>query len=469
MLLALIHYKNVTGSTRYDLVINRLAAWLLTLQAADGAIQFGFNGSNVLLTNKSTEHNMDCYAAFMAYYRLTNNNAYLTAANQVDAWLRNEMYISAERRFRVGERSDGSFNGDKALDTYSWAPVALSSFSAVLNTAVVDLSTGHVCDRTGIFVSGFDFSGPPGQQPDRDAVWLEGTGQMALAFYSIGNVSLGDFYVQELEKAIFSTSVNGQGMTYATNGGTAYGFNMDSVNAAASSAAWYLFAKRKFNPFQPFPLFGAQIRNLSNNLATSSITWSVNVPAGWVRANQYIRLDAQPISLDPWGIQIYTHNTHASAQPRYIDPTPGNTMNLDSDPSGLVWQRVGFSTSSAKLSLAWRIQDSTSPVPNAIAPYSLFDGGAGEAFNWFYFKDKATPAIDVNGNGQVGDGVDGTPFTNGEDYIMIRKAEGIHVAQGNTYVPTISPDYIYFESNYGPAAAQESYQTNNLVLEFFFQ
>ena len=56
-----------------------------------------------------------------------------------------------------------------------------------------------------------------------------------------------------------------------------------------------------------------------------------------------------------------------------------------------------------ELPLAWRIQDSTAPTPGAIAPYSLYDGGSGEAYNWFYFKDHATPAIDVNGNGHVGD------------------------------------------------------------------
>jgi hypothetical protein len=190
------------------------------------------------------------------------------------------------------------------------------------------------------------------------------------------------------------------------------------------------------------------------------VTWTVSVPIPspqrWVLANDYVQLDAQPITNDPWGIQIYTDNTNPSDALRYVDPTPATTNDPDADPAGLLQSISGINPTSQKLSLAWLIQDSTFPVPVAVAPYSPSSPTEGpQAINWFYFMDRATPAI----NG-------GVAFQDGQvPYCIIRTPSGIQTQQG-TYVPSPNPDYIYFESDFGPAPAQVQY-TTQIIFEFF--
>ena len=91
---------------------------------------------------------------------------------------------------------------------------------------------------------------------DKDTVWPEGTGQMALAFGLAGMNTQKDFYLAEMEKIlIVSTKYsNATGFPYASNPGTAYGsdplWTGADTKIAISGGAWYLFAKGGFNPFE---------------------------------------------------------------------------------------------------------------------------------------------------------------------------------------------------------------------------
>ncbi|MCG3204696.1 MAG: hypothetical protein KCHDKBKB_01411 [Elusimicrobia bacterium] len=464
MLLALIHYRHATNLPTYDTVIDNLAAWLLGLQAADGSIRFGRFNAN-LLTYKSTEQNFDCYAGFKAYAQFRGNNAYNLAADNILSWLNSQMYIPSQQRFKVGILADGvTHNWDRALDAYSWAPLALSSFTNVLATADTDFKNTKTVDLTGISVTGFDFSGPvmnsvaPGAVADKDAVWLEGTAHMALAHYYAEDTVKGDFYMQELDKAIVTTSNNGQGMAYATNGGTAYGFNMDSLNPAASSSAWYLFAKRRFNPFQPFPLGSIELVNVGTQVRKSSMTWTVNVPARWVRADQALKLKAQGITSDAWGVQIFTDNTHPSLNPRFVDPTPGDNSNGDSNPAGLLREVQGQSTTPYRLNMAWSITDKgdLASAPGAENP----NAGTPTSYQWHFLKDRQTPAIPS---------LNITAFADGQDEITLKKTSGSHLFQGPAnYFPTSGPDYVYMQADFITAPAQTKFSTQ-VILEFFFQ
>lgn len=466
MLLALVHYKNVTGSTLYDPMMAGIANWLLSLQDADGGIRFGAGDSN-----KSTEQNFDTYAAFRAYAKLTGNNTYNTAANNVFKWLSTEAYNGT--RFNVGELANGSPNTDKALDVYSWAPLALSSYTNVMALVDTDFRNTKNSATTGLDVDGYDFSGPPGPPyglaPDKDAVWLEGTAGMALAWKFIGNETNYNHFIGEMEKAVFVTGTETQGMAYATNIGTAYGFSMDASHAAISSMAWYIFAKRNFNPFNPMPMFSVQAKNISNNAPAGGISWTANIPVSWVRANQYIELNAQAITVDnAWGIQIYTDNKNQAYSPYFVDPTPGKPNNVDSNPAGLL-VNTGAATSSYRIEMAWRIQDSTVSAPIAIKPFALGETAAGPtAFNWFYFIDKGTPDIDFNNDGIISPPpADGEAFQNGADYIIARTPTTLHDTQGQSgYAAATFPDFIYVEANFDKAAAQTNYK-GTIVVEFF--
>lgn len=479
LLLALIHYKNITGATTYDAMMDGIANWLRTLQAADGGVRLGYStlSGGSIIPDKSTEHNMDCYAAFRAYAIARGNATFNTYANQVLTWLNTQAWNGSY--FWLGRNNVGNPNGDKALDVYSWAPLALSSFTSVLPLAETDFRNTKTCEVTNVPVDGFDFSGPRGNSnpPDKDAVWLEGTAQMALAYYLTEDPVKGLYFEQQLEKAIITTSANGQGMPYATNPGTAYGddFIMDSQRPAVASMAWYLFVKNKFNPFKPFPIHAVTIRNISNNQPAADVRWTTNLPARWVRANQYIQIDAQPISIDGWGLQIYTDNAALSAVPRFVDATPEKPNNVDSNPAGLVLEIPGQSTSPFVLPMAWSVKETTTTAPNAFNPRVL-PGGIAEgpdAFQWVFMKDFRTPIIDTNGNDVLTDPVDGRAFLDGEPGVTIKNANGIQVTQGTPegapdFRPSYGSDYLYLEADYAGAAVGLTYRTS-ITLEFYNQ
>ncbi len=465
IMLAAIHYRCATNSTIYDPMINGLGTWLKSLQDTDGSIKFGFTGvSGTPATYKSTEQNFDVYSAFKAWYSITGNSSYNTSANSLYGWLVSAdtnttvgAYNFSQARFNVGKLSSGARNNDYALDPYSWAPLALNGYESVLDQAETLFVSTHAASVSGLVVNGFDFSGTPGNGssipygvvPDKDAVWLEGTGQMAVAYLVAGRQSKADQYINELDKAVFDTANGGQGLTYATNAGTAYwtGSLMDSTHAAISSMAWYLYAKWGFNPMQPLPLFDVAVKNVSNNVVASTITWSVNVPARWTLASQYIQVRTQGINTRNWGVQIYTDNTNVALTPHYQVAAPGDA----GDPAGLLETLSGETTTHYKVLVAWRVVDSTGPTPGIGRPYDVNLGNENvNSPSWFYFQDRATAG-----------------FTDGMDYARIKSYQGLHTDQSH-YFQTFSPDYIFFEADFGTAAAQTLYKTI-FTLEFFFE
>ncbi len=474
ILLAMMHYKNVTGSQDYNDTMAGIAAWLKTLQAADGGIRYGLTVDPNLVNVKSTEHNLDVYAAFSQYSKLIpNDTVYGPAARQISTWLRGPTaWNSAEQRFNVGSRGNGTTpNTDKALDVYSWPILVFSSFAGVVDQAETEFGTTKTSNLTGLPVKGFDFSGPNispdvEEAVDKDAVWLEGTAQMVLAYLAAGNPTKATEYLEQLRHAIFNVSPNLQGITYATNDGTAYGFTMTSNFAAISSDAWYIFAERQFNPFHIYPIFDTSVRNISDNQPSASgiLSWTNAVPAGgWLLADQYVLLDAQPISTDLWGIQIYTNNTVPppgnDLGTVFVDPTLDEPNNADSDPSGLLL--TGQPTTSSRLPLAWSIKDQAATPPKTADPNNEDDK---ESFQWLFVTDKAAPIIDREGEED-----DSEAFADGAPYVTLRNTSGIHVTQKpEDFFKVLAPDPIYFQANFKTAAAQSTYRTT-LFVEFYFE
>jgi hypothetical protein len=204
------------------------------------------------------------------------------------------------------------------------------------------------------------------------------------------------------------------------------------------------------------------------------MTFTANAPNNnWVLSNEYIVVDAQPITkATNWGIQIYTDNTNAVASPRFVDATPSISSNTDSDPAGLLLVPTGVSTTSVTMQLEWTIKDTTSTVPSPIRPAYADETGPPAAFTWFFMKDKGTPDIDYNNDGDFTDPRDGTAFQNGDSYMKLRKASGIHTSQGeavDAYSDTQTPDYVYLGANYLGAPAQVAYRTSMLIVEFFVE
>lgn len=493
MMIALMHYRNVTGSTEYDSLIQGLATWIRSFQDPnDGAFRYGKTVDPNLATVKSVEHNLDVYAAFKSYVgAFSRGSVVLIDFAKLQRWLNTApAWNTAQQRFNVGTRSDGvTANTDKALDVYSWPILAFSSYTAVVSQAEATFGTTKVNNLTGQAVTGFDFSGPFGSSNvDKDAVWLEGTAQMVLAYRAAGDLDRATKYLQELKKAIVNVSPTTQGIPYATNDGTAYGFTMTSNFPSASSDAWYIFAERNFNPLKPSALFHFQQRSIATNEIVDPALpmWSqINPGSGWVRSAQYIDVDAQPISIDPWNIRIYTDNKNPIQTYTFVDPTPNNTINADSDPAGMLLKKPNEFTSSAKIPLAWSIKDKNAPdsVPATAEPNNANDLNS---FQWFYMLDINSPPIDRNNDGDVDDTDpianpdpnlrDSLGFNNAQTtpYVtMMRQAAptgaAIHVSQDPAaFFQVENPNALYLEANFDFAAAQSNYYTV-IYFEFYIE
>jgi hypothetical protein len=237
LLIALNNYKASTGNTKYDVLTSGLSSWLISLQDADGGLFAGYAANNTLLNYKVTEGNLDAFNAIDGY---TTFHSKLLNFLEVSRWDANDKNLV-------------SWPGNPAylyaLDNHSWSfcifpnyPVsALTTASRFLNTKTVTLTNQQI--------TGYDID------EDKDMVWLEGTGQMALAFKLAGMAAEANFYLNEMEKAFVASAIhsNSYGFPYASNRGTGYGSDPLWVGAdtkiAISGGAWYVFAKAGFNPF----------------------------------------------------------------------------------------------------------------------------------------------------------------------------------------------------------------------------
>jgi hypothetical protein len=237
LLLALNNYKALTGSTKYNNLSSKIENWIRSLQdATDGGIWGGYNSTGVL-TGKVTEGNIDAFVAVPKYdnfhVKILNylkNNRLSTTEKILVSWPGNSQYLYA-------------------LDIHPWGYCSFEDFPATVLTKANRFICTQTATATQQQITGYCFD------IDKDDIWLEGTGEMVVAFRSAGLNQEADNYLNELDKTIINNvPINGvAGMPYATNIGTGYGNGLlwqgADTKPAISSSVWYLFAKHQFNPF----------------------------------------------------------------------------------------------------------------------------------------------------------------------------------------------------------------------------
>jgi len=82
-------------------------------------------------------------------------------------------------------------------------------------------------------------------------------------------------------------------------------------------------------------------------------------------------------------------------------------------------------------------------------------------------KDKTSPAIDVNGDGDTNDPVDRPGYSAEDPYMKVESNQGIRTA-GGSFNPSLGPDYIFLEADFSYGAAQVPYKAN-ILLEYYIQ
>jgi hypothetical protein len=237
LLIALNNYQQKTGSNTYKSLAQSIENWLRSLQDVDGGVWGGYDVNNALI-HKISEGNIDAFNAVPGYdsyhqgiLQFLKTNRWDSATNSLVAWPGNPQYLFA-------------------MDLHPWAYSLFEDYPEATLTEAERYLTTVIATATNEPITGYCFD------DDKDVVWLEGTGEMVVAFNVAGNTLEAERYLTELEK-LFIPSVNlsdAAGLPYASNLATGYG-NGDlwqgvDTQAAISSTAWYLFGKLKFNPFE---------------------------------------------------------------------------------------------------------------------------------------------------------------------------------------------------------------------------
>lgn len=237
LLIALNNYKDMTGDPQYDLLAAEIGNWLIGLQDADGGLFAGYGSDNTLLNYKVTEGNIDAFNAIAGY---TSFHSSLLGFLEQDRWDDTDKNLVAW---------PGNPSYLYALDCHSWSYCLFEDYPVAALYSADRFLTTQTATLTNLQITGYDID------EDKDAVFLEGTGQMALAFQVAGLQSEADEYLDQMEKVLVPSSnfSDASGFPYASNIGTSYGNSPHWTGAdtkiAISGGAWYLFAKSGFNPF----------------------------------------------------------------------------------------------------------------------------------------------------------------------------------------------------------------------------
>ncbi len=198
------------------------------------------------------------------------------------------------------------------------------------------------------------------------------------------------------------------------------------------------------------------VRKISDNQPhTGDITWTASSSTEkWVYANYYIEVSYSDLP-QFWGIQMYTDNKSATANPQYTGT--GN-------PAGL----VNTVYRDRILPMAWLVTDKvlTQTERNDAGTYKPEDAYRADEdrigfdnYMWHHFLDKntvddeSTPTIDES-------------FANAKDYIVIWNQSGAawHEASRQGRPQKV---YIYLITNFTSAYAGGIYKTSKLTLELY--
>ncbi len=237
LLIALNAYELEKPNHNFGRLKSELVRWIKGLQQADGGLISGYEPNGNPLNFVVTEAMLDAFHAVPGYESFHTNCLKYLGNSRFDVASQNIVCDPSSARHRY------------ALDNFSWAYSMIPSFPASILDRAEIFYTTKTATANNATVSGYCFD------TDLDAVWPEGTLQMALAYQIAGNNAKADLLLTEMEKFVVPSSVNRNllGIPYATNRTTHYGssplWQFSDTEPAVSSAAFYLFTAYRFNPY----------------------------------------------------------------------------------------------------------------------------------------------------------------------------------------------------------------------------
>jgi hypothetical protein len=243
--LALLNLYQATNDVTFRDDAGRLIDWVATSTVCGRFFCGGYDGYDdrqIRLPWISTEHNVDVAAAAEWLARSGAGARFTKVAEQAREVL-NLAFL--HDHFAIGITQDGTPATPEqyVLDVQLWPWMALPDAPLDWRKALT-FAEEHLA-----VAGGFDFNG------DRDGVWVEGTGQAALAYRIVGNTARNG----ELVKS-FATDLTPSGLLNATrvdvlSTGITSGSSPDAPPIVyhrrphLAATAWAILAERGFNPF----------------------------------------------------------------------------------------------------------------------------------------------------------------------------------------------------------------------------
>ncbi|WP_319419862.1 AGE family epimerase/isomerase [Pleurocapsa sp. FMAR1] len=246
-MLALLGYYQSYGGEEYLESAIALGQWIeQNCRDARGAGGYtggytGWEAQQTKLSYKSTEHNLDLYAAFTRLYLLTKEPAWQERANYAQQFVF-AMWNSDGGNFWTGTEDDGAtiYREVIPLDAQAWTPLALKAASKPYWQCL------KYAEQHQKVAGGFDFN------QDRDGIWYEGTAQMALAYQAINQPRKAEAVLAMLEAGQEPSG----GMPTTDKTTLTTGFIQPDGNPwlyfrslHVGATAWAVLAERGVNPF----------------------------------------------------------------------------------------------------------------------------------------------------------------------------------------------------------------------------
>ncbi len=237
LLIAINNYHHLAGNNKYKELAASLEAWMRSLQdETDGGLWSGFDKDGKKI-GKATEGIIDAFNGVSGYDSFHK---------KILEYLKTAKYWDPEEKTLLAWKENPKYK--YALDLHSWGYCAFPDMPRIVLEQADRYRTTKIAAVNNKNITGFCF------EPDIDNVWLEGTGEMVVAYRTAGMDFMVEYYLRELEKMIVPSKKNGNigGLPYATNRETGYMGDVlwegADTNPCISSSAWYLLGKWGFDP-----------------------------------------------------------------------------------------------------------------------------------------------------------------------------------------------------------------------------
>lgn len=248
MVIAINYYESKTGDDNYADMAEKAISWLETRidnepsSRSYGALNMGPGWEDVY----STEHQFDAYSAFKNRAVLTGND---TLKNQLNSEAEDILAYLVREPWRGDHFDRGFEDHQKWLDCQSWAAMSLGEtgpngedFISALDYAYNNMRRTKDYSPAVTDVNGFSYN------DYEDTVWVEGTLQIADAYYLFGDTSRADYYLNQIARTMRDDG--GLSYSFDESGTPEDNWSLNLRYSSTSSAAWYYFAKKRFNPFE---------------------------------------------------------------------------------------------------------------------------------------------------------------------------------------------------------------------------